>query len=182
VKITILILFISCAIVAQNKHPETDFYLYEKKMFWEHVFDAPGQSQTDLMQYFEKYVLTNFKQNNFQIFENTISFEMVGDVVNYKKYGGSTMGTVIFATMQMNYLVVIDFKDDRYKVRIKDINLDDQNIGLAHSSGKLEEYTTKKSITEFQSNKLVTTGLQYQHLNFMEKFQINPQISANKDW
>lgn len=181
-KTTILLLLIALSVFSQSKHPENDFYLDNGKMFWEHVYQAPGKSTDDLIKHFQKEVLTNYKQDNLQLIDSTISFEIKNDAVNYKKYGGTTMGTVLFAMMQMNYLVVIDFKDEKYKVIVKEVFLDNMTFGMGHSSGKLEEYATKKSVSAFPTNKLVTTGLSYQHRHFIEKFDIAPQPATNKEW
>jgi hypothetical protein len=166
---------ISFSCFSQTKHSETDFYLDNGKVYWEHIYEVEDKNTEDLIQYFEKEVLTNFKQNNFQIIDNTISFEINDDTVNYKKYGGTTMGTVLFATMYMNYLVVIDFKDQKYRVKIKEIVLDNKSFGLGHSSGNFEEYMTRKSGSTFASGKLATNGLIYMHKHFLEKFYILTQ-------
>lgn len=181
-KTTLLLLLIALPVLSQTKHTENDFVLENGKMYWEHVYHAPGQKSDDLIKHFQKEVLTNYKQDNLQILDNIISFEIRNDIVNFRKYGGTMMGTAIFAQMEINYLVVIDFKDEKYKVIIKDIFLDNKAFGLVHSSGKLEEYTAKKSVSVFQTNNIVTTGLNYQHQHFIEKFDIASAPTIKKDW
>jgi hypothetical protein len=177
----ILVLLISFSGFAQTKHTETNFYLENGKVYWEHVYEVPNKNIDDLIKYFQKEVLTNFKQDNFQLIDNTISFEINDDTVNYKKYGGTNMGTVLFAQYFMKYLVVIDFKDQKYKVIVKEVFLDNKIYGLGHSSGNFSEYITRKSGTAFPTGKLATTGLIYMDKNFLEKFTVSEQIK-DKNW
>lgn len=179
----ILLLFISYSSFSQTKHSETDFYLENGKVYWQHVYEVPEKNIDDLIKYFQKEVIINIKQDNFQIIDNTISFTIQDDKVNFRKYGGTAMGTVIFIQAFFKYLVVIDFKDEKYRVTIKEIFLDDKLYGMAHfTSGYLEEYITKKKQTLFTTNSLATTGLIYNHKYFLEKFEKNSNESIKKDW
>lgn len=180
-KIIIFLFLISGTIFAQIKHPETDFYLENNKMYWEHIYEVPSKSTDDLIRYFQKEVLINIKQDNFQIIDNTISFEVNDDKVNFKKYGGTAMGTALIAQLNMKYLVVIDFRDNKYRVIIKEIFLDN-NSPQARMSGDVSEFCTKKATTVFLTGKTITTGLIYDHKHFLEKFEINLNETVKKEW
>ncbi len=175
-----LIVSISC--FAQIKHPDTNFCLENEKVYWQQVYQVPGIKVDSLIQYFQKEVLTNIKQDNFQTIGNTISFEVNDDKVNIKKYGGTTMGSVIFASDYLKYLVVIDFKDEKYRVIVKDIFLDNKLYGIGQDSGDLSEYITKKNKTLFTTNSLANKGLIYFDKHFTEKFERNTNQSLKKDW
>lgn len=176
----IFISLISLQCFSQTKQPDTDFYLDNNKMYWEHIYEVPKNNINELVRYFEKEVLTNIKQDNFKLLENTISFNIADDKVNFKKYGGSQMGTAFIAQLYMNYLVVIDFKENKYKVIVKEIFLDNKLFGMGQMSGDISEFCTKKNVTEFKTNSVILNGLIYDHKHFLEKFTI--QESTKKDW
>ena len=178
----LLLLFIGFSGISQTKHTDTDFYIENGKVYWQHIYNVPGKTSEELIKYFEKEVMINFKQDNFQIIDNTISFTVNDDKINYKKYGGTNMGTVMFVQDYYRYLAVIDFKNEKYRVTIKEIFIDNKFFGMAHSSGYMEEYITKKKQTLFTTNGLATEGLIYIHKYFSEKFERNLNESIKKDW
>ena len=178
----ILLLLIGFSGYSQTKLPNTDFYLENGKVFWQHVYEVPGKNIENLIKYFEKEVIINIKQDNFQTIDNTISFTVNDDKINYKKYGGTSMGVVMFIRDYFKYLVIIDFKDEKYRVTVKDIFIDNKLYNAGQSSGFLEEYITKKKNTIFSTNNLVAKGMEYNDKYFSEKFQINTNESLNKQW
>lgn len=178
----VLLLLMGFSGFSQIKFPNTEFYLENGKVYWQHVYQTPGKKVDDLMKYFQKEVLVNIKLDNFQIIDNTISFTINDDKINFKKYGGTTMGTVMFVQDYYKYLVVIDFKEEKYRITIKDIFIDNKFNGSIHSSGFLEEYITKKKNTLFSTNNLVAVGMGYNDKYFLEKFQINTTESLKKEW
>jgi hypothetical protein len=178
----ILLSLISFSGFAQIKHPNSDFYLENGKIYWQHIYNVPVKNTEELIKYFEKEVMINFKQDNFQIIDSTISFTVNDDKINFKKYGGTAMGTVLFTQAFYKYLVVIDFKEEKYRVTLKEIFIDNKLYNAGQSSGYLEEYITKKKQTLFTTNNLATTGLIYNHKYFLEKFERNLTESVKKDW
>lgn len=178
----ILLLLISFSGFSQIKQPETDFYLENGKVYWQHVYEVPGKNIEELIKYFQKEVIINIKQDNFQNIDNTISFTIQDDQCNYKKYGGTTMGSILFVSNSMKYLVVIDFKEGKYRVTAKDIYLDNKLYGLGHDSGDLAEYVTKNNQTLFTTNNLASKGLIYFDKHFLEKFEKNTSESIKKEW
>jgi hypothetical protein len=179
----ILLLLTTFSCLAQIKHPTTEFYLENNKVYWQHIYEVPNKNTEELIKYFQKEVMNNIKLDNFQLLDNTISFEINDDKINFKKYGGTTMGTVMFIMDYYKYLVVIDFKDEKYRVTIKDIFIDNKYFGTSiHSFGYLEEYITKKKNTLFTTNNVTTVGLGYNDKYFLEKFEINLNESTKKDW
>jgi len=178
----ILLLLIEFSSFAQIKQLDTDFFLENGKVYWQHVYDVPGKNSDELIKYFQKEVMINIKQDNFQNIDNTISFTVNDDKINFKKYGGTTMGSILFIQDYYKYLVVIDFKEEKYRVTVKEIFIDNKLYGIGQSSGYLEEYITKKKQTLFTTNSLATTGLIYNHKHFLEKFERNLTESVKKEW
>lgn len=177
----IILLLISFSAFAQLKHSETDFYLYNGKVYWEHIYVVPNKNTEDLIKYFKKEVITNLQYDNFQLIDNTISFEINDDKVDFKKYGGTTMGTVLFVDSYFKYLAIIDFKDEKYRITLKEIFLDNKNI-MARSQGYFQEYITKKKSTLFTTNNLATKGIIYFDKHFLEKFDNTQHQIKKDDW
>jgi len=178
----ILLFLVSVSVFSQIKHPETDFYLENAKVYWQHVYAVPGSNTDQLIKYFEKEVLVNFQKNDFQIIDNNIIFNVVDDKVDFRKYGGTTMGSILYIQDYFKYVVVIDFKDEKYRVTIKDIFIDNKINGIAQSSGYLQEYITKKKQTLFTTNNLANTGMIYNHKYFLEKFERNLTTAVKDNW
>jgi len=177
--IFLLLFVVSVTCFSQEKHSDTDFYLLDKEVYWMHVYENDSLKKDELIKYFQKEVLTNIKQDNFQIIDNTISFKINDDKVDFKKYGGTSMGTAFIAQLYLTYLVVIDFKDYRYKVTIKDIFLDNKAIGSGSLTGEFHEFVLKNKNTEFLKSNTITKGLIYDHKHFLEKFTINKSKDSN---
>lgn len=180
----ILLLLISFNGFSQIKHPESDFNLFEQKVYWEHIYNVPGKNIEELIKYFQKDVLQSLSNNNLQIIDNSLSFSVNNDVVDYKKYGGTTMGTAIFVSYPMNYIVVVDFKDEKYKVVVKEITITGNIITLAGtmiSTDDITEYFTKKKKTVFAASSNMNSNISYYDKHFLDKFTIknNP---VSKDW
>jgi len=178
----ILLLLISFNGFSQIKHPETDFNLFEQKMYWEHIYNVPGKKVDELMIYFQKEVAQSLSKNNLQIIDNTLSFAVNNDHVDYKKYGGSSMGTAIFVNYPIDYVVAVDFKDEKYKIIVKEIIVvDNQNNGGISFSGELTEYFTKKKKSIFATSSYMNTNISYYDKYFLDKFTIK-NTPTNKDW
>lgn len=178
----LLIFLIGFSGIAQIKHPETDFKLFEQKVYWEHIYNAPGKNINELITYFEKEVAQSLTKSNLQIIDSSLSFTINNDFIDFKKYGGTTMGTAIFLRLPMTYIVIVDFKDEKYKVLIKEITLtDDISLPQYPRDVDITGYFTKKKKSEFGTSSLTNTSIGYYHKYFTDKFAIknNP---TNKDW
>lgn len=177
----ILLLVLICnSVFAQNKHSETNFFSDNNQVYWMRIYENSNLQREDLMLHFQKEVVTNMKLDNFQVFDNTISFTVLDDKVDFRKYGGTAMGTAFIAQMYMTYLVVIDFKDYRYKVTAKEIFLDNKATGAGSMKGDLSEFILRKRTNEFVNSKIITKGLKFDDLHFTEKFSI--KATKQNDW
>jgi hypothetical protein len=181
-KTIVLLLLVGFSGFSQIKQNDTDFYIENGKVYWQHIYEVPGKNTEELIKYFEKEVMTNIKLDNFQIIDNTASFTITDDKINFRKYGGTAMGSILFIQDYFKYLVVIDFKNEKYRVTIKEIFIDNKLYNIAQSSGFIEEYITKKKNTLFTTNNLAVTGIIYNHKHFLEKFERNTSESIKKDW
>jgi len=84
------------------------------------------------------------------------------------------MTVAIFMHYYLNYLTIIDFKENKYRVTIKEILINSNDLTI-RSSDFLEEYVTGSNNQNFKSAKIVNKALEYDHQHFLEKFSIKPQ-------
>lgn len=173
----ILFLLISFNGFSQIKYPDTDFNLFEQKVYWEHIYNIPGKNIDELMNYFQKEVTQSLSKNNLQIIDNTLSFTVKNDFVDFKKYGGSLFGTPTFLRFPMSYIVIVDFKNEKYKIMIKEINITD----MSYHSDDVTLYFTQKKKSEFKTSSIMKTSITYYHKYFLDKFIIT-NTPTNKDW
>ena len=68
-KLILLLFSISC--FSQIKQPETEFYLNDAKVYWQHIYELKGKKADEIALLFEKEVLSNIKQNNYKFIDNT---------------------------------------------------------------------------------------------------------------
>ena len=178
----LLILFLAKAYSQESKdYNYENFKLENKELKWQKVFETQ-LTVTELIKSFRLNVLQNLSTDNLQEFENRISFTVNGDEVNYTEYGGARSNTVMFAIYPIDYFVVIDFKNYKYRVTIKKIFVDftSANIGLGKSD--LKEFITKKKSTTFSTRTSVKKGASYYNYHFLDGFNINSVKKENDEW
>ena len=173
----ILFLLISLNGFSQIKYPDTDFNLFEQKVYWEHIYNIPGKNVDELINYFQKDVAQSLSKNNLQIIDNTLSFNVNNDYIDFKKYGGSIFGTPPFVRSPMNYIVIVDFKNEKYKIMIKEINITD----FSYRRNDVTEYFTQKNKSEFRTTSIIKTSITYYQKHFSDKFIIT-NTPTNKGW
>jgi len=172
-KITLLLILLTSTIYSQ-KYIDTlyNFRLNENKIIWQKVFET---KEKDLQNTFRKKVITNIKLENLQEIDNIISFSVIEDIIDFKKYGGKWGSTAIFVQYPNNYLVVIDFKHQKYRVTIKAISLKSE---IQYMATDLKDYVIKKN--KIKNSKTNNKGLNYYNKHFIAKFTL--KNSTNSDW
>ena len=148
------------------------FKAVDGNIIWQKVFTSNSK---DLKKAFRKSVITNLKFENLQEIDDTFSFSVNNDMIDFKKYGGKTMTTTFHVQEPKDYLVVIDFKKNKYRVSIKSIsvNFEKSNQGVFSFE---ELICRKKSIKNNKRNK---KDLLYYEKHFTEKFTITDK---KDDW
>lgn len=156
-----------------GKHIDSSYFKIEdSKLVWQKVF---YKEKKDLMSYFIKQVISSLSKDNFQQVENRISFEIKSDKVDYKKYGGKWGNTLSHLKAPLFYLVVIDFKENRYRVTINSIR---SNLGGKLGFLEMDNVASKKGVLTKQ--KIVVRGLKYLNIHFVKTFLLKDKL--NEDW
>ena len=167
---TIIVLLFSPLLFSQNSELKLfDFILENQELIWQHVYESDLKKE-ELSNLYINNVLSSMSKNNLNQFKDRITFEIEGDKVNIKKYGGSWGSTAIFAQYPQNYLAVIDLKDNKYRVTVKNIKTDYRRAKQGFSD--LAITVTKKRKTQFKDAKSVTMGLSYIDKHFLNKFDM----------
>lgn len=171
-----LILFLSVQLFSQIKHTDTDFYIEDKKTYWQHVFEAPEKIKEDLNTYANQIFSRSRLHSSLVTDENSISFTTDGELLNYKKFGGREMTTPMILRGEMSYRVYIEIQDYKYRITIKEIYFRNQSQQLLNSS--LDECVTNKD--KFKTSKGVSETLKYCELHFLDKFEFTKK--SNPKW
>ena len=172
-KLSIIFFLITSSVSSQKLLDSLyTFKVVDNEIVWQKVFTSDVK---DLQNAFRKQVVASLQLENLQEIGSTISFVVKDEKIDFKKYGGTWGGTAIFLQYPQNFLVVIDFKDNRYRVTIKSIKVDfsSANLGI----DKLDEIILKKG--KFKNTKYMKKSLSYYHRHFTEKFTLKQK---NDDW
>lgn len=123
---------------------------------------------------------------------NLIDGNILGDIenvrINYKKYGGKYMNTLIVLNHSMSGEFIIQLKENRYRLIIKDIKfLDDVSVYSTNSKKELDnlsyfsKVSTKNGGSKFKTGSIMTKGTGYMDKHFVEMFMYKKE-TLNDDW
>jgi len=172
-KLTIVLLLLTSSVFGQKLVDSLyTFKVVDSEIVWQKIFTS---DEDDLQNTFRKQVVTNLQLENLQEIGSTMSFVVKDEKIDFKKYGGTWGGTATFLQYPQNFLVVIDFKDNRYRVTIKTIKVDFSSVDLGIN--KLDDFILKKG--KFKNTKYIKKSLSYYHRHFTEKFTLKQK---NDDW
>lgn len=178
-KISLFFLFAAYLGYSQSEVKE-NFILENDHVFWQKVFPREKIQADSLKNLFEAMVLPKLKYSKLDKNANQLSAQVEDDAIDYKKYGGRNLSTGVFAKQAHLYYFSVEFKDERYRVTISQIQNIDSNVNSINEP--FEEAVSKNGST-FYSSKLVEKGLEIMNTYFTLKFTI-PQIYKPKesDW
>jgi hypothetical protein len=148
-----------------------NFKITESGFIWNKIYE---QKNDKLLTYFKKTVISNLKTDNLQEVENRLSFEIKEDNVDSKKYGGTWGNTLIPLKFPLHYLVVIDFKENKYRVTVKSIKA---NYGIQVGFVDFSDVVSRKG--EIKNKKIIIRGLGFLNQHLTEKFTISEK---KDDW
>ena len=175
---SITFLLLSSLIYSQNSTAKLfDFKIQDKKLSWSHVYDS-DLNANDLKSNLTKNVSLSNGMVDLIKSENSISFNIYKDVVDYKSLGGKWSNTPDFVKYPQHYKVHIDIKDKKYIVTVKDIEVTygssltmrTAEFNDDSKKSKLIDIVSAKTKTEFNSKKSIKNGLNYIHKHFLNTF------------
>lgn len=173
-KIILLTITLLSTYCFSQKYVDTlyNFKVDNGNIIWQKVFET---KEFNPKKQFIKQTITNLKFNNLQEIDNSISFSVTEDYIDFKKYGGSAFTTTFHVQEPKEYLAVIDFKKNKYRVTIKQITVDYIN-SFKHKSPLSDVIIKKKKIRNNKRNK---KDLNYYQKHFIEQFTIK---AKKDDW
>ncbi|AOW18422.1 hypothetical protein LPB03_13580 [Polaribacter vadi] len=171
INFVIIIGLISCWNISGQITDTLNFKVTENSLIWNKVYN---QENDKLLTYFKKTVISNLKTDNLQEVENRLSFEIREDNVNTKKYGGTWGNTLIPLKYPLHYLVLIDFKENKYRVTVKSIKA---NYGMQLGFVEFSDVVVRKE--QIKNKKIIIRGLGFLNQHFSEKFTITEK---KDDW
>ena len=131
---------------------ETDnFEIENGKLIWQKVYETELTNEQ-----LKERIKNSGNFKNLELSENGIIAEITNLSIDYKGYGSSEMSTPIYvARNSLNSFVQIEFKENRYRVTIKNIKLTQKYEDALSNQGEmtdLEVFALKKRNTEFKSS------------------------------
>lgn len=142
------------------------FKIEDSKLIWQKIY----KSKTNAKKGFKLSVLSSVNKRNLIELDNVISFEVSEDKFDYRKYGGKWGNTPIYAQRPMRYLVVVEFKPNKYRVTLKSIEIIfPPNIGNSY----LQDIVVKRKINKIKNNSTHKKPLQYYDLHFSSQFLVD---------
>jgi hypothetical protein len=162
--ISTLIIF-SSRVSSQTLH---NFFIENEGVIYKRVFDLPKETglneKTEVLKFISKVPhVSNVRE---------VGDEILGDItnmkINYKKYGGTSMSTMILVKGSMFGKLIVQIKENKYRVIVKDIYfIDDQSLYSMMSKKEMDNRTdftnsiTKDNRTQFRSSSTIVTGVGY---------------------
>ena len=155
-----------------------DFLLKDQKLSWQHVYTSDFNNE-DLMSNVIKFVSSSNNVRNLVKSENKIRFDVEGDKIDYKRFGGKWGNTADFVKYPQSYSVVINVQDYEYCVTINNIEAILSNrisMRIAEFSSdwhkeNLINSVSRKRKTEFSQSKSVITGMKFIQKHYYSKFE-----------
>ena len=161
--------------------PSYENWKYDDGLIWQKVY----QTTLPIDEFFSTFlmhIVSTYKTGtqDYHRAEDRLTFNVYGDNVDFKSMGGSWGSTALFVQYPMNYLVIVDVKEGRYRVTVKNIqnDLSRENLGLT----ELDEVVMKKKNTQFSKSLITVKGMGYINQHFSGKFDLSSIKEDNDDW
>jgi hypothetical protein len=181
-RIIYLILLTSSTLISQTELNNFEIES-DNNIVYKRVFDNKGKSKEDIISFFKSLSNVNIKKTSDYLEGNIKDMN-----INYKKYGGKYMNTLILLNQKMNSKIKIQFKENNYRVILRDMKFYD-DVSL-YSTTTLKEsdnithfsdFMVKKKKGQLRKSKTLRKGLEYMDKHFKDVFTYNKSDSDN-DW
>lgn len=174
-KVVLCLLFLPLISVCQTYN----FKIEDGDVIWQAIYNKTVEI-TEM----EKQLRLTGEFDNYQISEEQIICNLDDYQVDYISQGKTYMNTPIFISqMQFRSLVVIDFKEDKYRITLSKLQSSPRMDGPLGTAGQytfLRDFALKKKNTEF-ANRFLNNGAEYLNYGFNELFDYN-KSTKDGDW
>lgn len=160
----------------------SNFYIENNTVVYKRVFDLPNQNEKEVKDALLKFLskvpnVSNVKESGNEIFADISNMK-----INYQKYGGSYMSTLILLNHSMFAKLIVQRKDNKYRILIKDIYfMDDESLQSLNSKKEMDNRSdltsviTKGNASEFKSSSIILKGMGYLNSQFTDLFTYTQQ-------
>lgn len=156
---------------AQTKHLQSDFFLNNTQLYWQHVFEAPNASKEEINTLSNQLFSESRLHSDLTTAENYLAFTIDQEALNYKKYGGKEMTVPMILRGEMSYRAIIEIQDYKYRVTVKEVYFRNQTQPIL--DGSLQLVAVKKD--RFRTNNQVLEILDFCQKHFIDKFTLKTQ-------
>lgn len=185
--ITLIIVVLSISSYSQDGNTSVESFIIENNgVVYKKVFELPNQSETELKKNILSFISKVPNVSNVRILGDEIFGDISNLKVNYKKYGGSYMSTLIILNHSMFGKLIVQTKENKYRVLIKDIYfIDDVSLLSLNSKKEMDnrtdftDFITKNGRSEFRSSNTIIKGIGYMNNYFTELFTYSNTTKEN---
>lgn len=164
----------------------TSFILRDNTILFQKVYDST-LGKDDLVKSLKAFLPA---VKSFQLTEspNQNEYQFSGKLndylINYRKYGGSLMGTSVLLNESLNANVIIQVKDYKYRVLISDVVFKDVQLVIGDNGTDifLDDMFTRKKRTEIRIHPTVSKVAKYMDSDFGDSFNITTNKKASADF
>ncbi|RZJ33750.1 MAG: hypothetical protein EOO51_12735 [Flavobacterium sp.] len=157
-----------------------NFRINNYQVIWENVYEKPDRSEAEILASIQSEILA-YNPINVTLTDHAISFKIDDDKINLNKLGRKAMSTPMQCSRNFDYTVLIDVKDNKYKVTIMNLAIDDKaSNGML--SGTFEDQMTKKAGTQFRTGSGVVDALNLFSQYLKEKYSFTGNYTDNSKW
>lgn len=181
IKLVIILLFTIFGIQSQTKHESFNFYIEETEAYWQKTYDSPGSTIEDLVKNFESYVIKSMKTENLRYSENSLSFFVTESKINLKDFNRKSMTTSIFVQSWQSYLCVVDFKDNKYRVTLKEIYFTNKQSGMGGFNDSFSSLIINKN-GSFKDSNAAKSSLELLEMYYDKIYKPENVFKKSEDW
>lgn len=160
----------------------SNFYIENNTVVYKRVFELPNQNEKEVKDALLKFISKVPNVSNVRESGNEVFADISNMKVNYQNYGGSYMSTLILLNHSMFAKLIVQIKDNKYRILIKDIYfMDDVSLQSLNSKKEMDNRTdltpviTKAHASEFKSSSIIVKGMGYLNSQFIDLFTYTQQ-------
>ncbi|HTN00206.1 MAG TPA: hypothetical protein VL088_15725 [Pedobacter sp.] len=169
----------------QDSIPGTSIILKNNEVIFSKVYESEFDKDI-LVEKLSVFIsgISNLEYNFNTSNPYQLNGNLNGNTVNYRKYGGTLMGTNILLNYPIYANVVIQIKDNRYRVLVSNMNYKNVPNAMSHNNVDylLDDLVTRKKRTSFRTASESIRVLEYIDRHLSDIFDLNVQNVIDDDF